>query len=452
MFFALPRRARRRQRPARPAARVHAAIGVLLVLGVATAPMSAQADGAGALTSGLSFQRGDVFLTGNGSVQEYSPSGQLQRTVSATPGRLCFDPNGTRLIVPGVGLFDSSGNLLTSSWASVTSAGPCVADGLGNVYVVDSGWNLTKYRLDGRAVRTYTVASLPGFGITGIDLAPDECTLYYGAWNGQFGAIGRFNVCTNLQASPFTDNNVPTDDLRVLPNFQVVSTDDPRAELFDASGQLIRSFIPQNPPLGNALRFVSLDPDGTSFWVSSISGSPRSVSRFDLATGNQLAEWPGGGPIAVYGPPLLGDANVGRAVDSDTAGTAEVFLTKARYAGQMTRAHLYVDASNTAGKIVVGIYSDKNGAPEALQREATISNVRAGSWNYVDFSSLPVTAGKRYWIAVLGPKGTGTIRFRDQGSGGGTSQTSALHTLTALPTTWIPGTNWTSAPLSAYGS
>src|SRR5450755_3753172 len=68
------------------------------------------------VASGVPFQRGDVFLTGSGTVQEYSPTGQLVQTVAGTSGAygLCFDPNGTRLVVPGVGLFDRFGNVLPS--------------------------------------------------------------------------------------------------------------------------------------------------------------------------------------------------------------------------------------------------------------------------------------------------------------------------------------------------
>jgi hypothetical protein len=58
--------------------------------------------------------------------------------------------------------------------------------------------------------------------------------------------------------------------------------------------------------------------------------------------------------------------------------------------------------------------------------------LRPGSWNYVDLPSMPVTAGQRYWIAVLGTSGGGTVSFRDRRIGG-LAETSAQHKLTALP-------------------
>src|SRR5450755_2755300 len=51
--------------------------------------------------------------------------------------------------------------------------------------------------------------------------------------------------------------------------------------------------------------------------------------------------------------------------------------------------------------------------PAALLDQATIASVTPGSRNSIPVPSLSVTAGQRLWIAVLGPKGAGTIRFRD---------------------------------------
>ncbi len=405
--------------------------------------------------SGAPFQRGDVFLTGSGSVQEYSPSGQLLQTVAGSSGAgpLCFNPDGTRLIVPGVGLFDSSGNLLQSNWASVTNAERCVADGSGNVYVgggvPQSSYTITKDDLKGSVIHTFNLA-LSATRPLAMDLAPDECTVYYGGWVPPAGN-GQLNVCTNsASGDPWF-----ADDVRVLPNWQVLVTDDFAWGLADASGQFIRSVNEQSwTGCINCYQLysMSLDPDNTSFWVSAIPNQgPTGVFRFDINSGRLLSQWAGSGQIAVYGPPLLGNANVQSAVDSDTAGTAEAFSTQMRYPGNLSRLHLYVDSSSTASNVIVGIYSNRNGDPGALLEQGTITNVRAGSWNYVDIPSMPVTAGQRYWIAVLGPSGAGSIRFRDAVSGPG-SETSAQHNLTALPAKWSTGKTWATGNVSAYGS
>ena len=262
------------------------------------------------------FQRGDVFLSGSGfvpgapGIQAYSPSGQLVQTVPGTSGSnaLCFDPSGAHLILPGVGLFDSSGNPLPSHWASVSGAAHCVADRLGDVYV--SGGSTTsfqKYDLNGDPLQTFTVPPTFGDGLA-IDLAPDGCTIYYGSWNetppagaGAPTGIGRFDACTGTQLPAFSSEPF-TDDLRVLPDSEVLVTADAAGGLEDVSGQFVRGYSP-GPPVGDHLRFMSLDPDGKSFWMSGLG-----VVRYDIATGKLLSEWgispsgsaTAGGPIAVY--------------------------------------------------------------------------------------------------------------------------------------------------------
>ena len=60
-----------------------------------------------------------------------------------------------------------------------------------------------------------------------------------------------------------------------------------------------------------------------------------------------------------------------------------------------------------------------------------------------------MTAGSRYWIALLQPSGSGgLVQFRDGATG--PAQTSAETSLTTLPSTWTPGSSYQSAPLSAY--
>jgi hypothetical protein len=405
--------------------------------------------------SGTPFRRGDVFGVSSSGVQEYSPSGQLIQTVAGTAGagQACFNPDGTRLIVPGVGLFDRFGNLLPSNWATVTNAERCVADGFGNVYVGTgpSDSIITKYDIRGNPLQTFSIAA-PEAHTLAFDLAPDECTLYYGSYDPGVSAISRLNVCTDTQEAPFNNNGF-VDDLKVLPNWQVLNGDDGYAYLFDASGQSVVQTY--SPPVGflDTPSTVALDPDGTSLWMCCIVGQNFTAYtfRFDINTGQELTSWPLANMAAVYSPPLLGDADVEPHIDSNAAGTAEAFLTRAQYSGSLTRLHLWVNASSSASNIVVGIYSNRFGRPGVLEEHGTITNVRPGSWNYVDVPSMPVTAGQFYWVAVLGPRGGGPATFRD-GPPQGLAMFSARRDLTALPAQWSAG-RWTlSGSLSAFGS
>ena len=239
-------------------------------------------------------------------------------------------------------------------------------------------------------------------------------------------------------------------DWRLLYSTQKYVLGPPR--LYDPAGGFLQSYG------SAAVGPMGLDPDGRSFWASTLGGLTY-VLRYDINSGQLLSQWPldsssdiFASQTAAYSPPLLGDANVEGTVDSNTSGTAEAFSTQARHPGQVTRLHLYVDSSSTASQALVGVYSDNAGHPGTLQEQATISNLKGGSWNYVDVPPMPIAAGKQYWIAVLAPKGGGTIQFRDT-RGGARSEPSVQKNLTALPTTWsAAGTRWASAPLSAYGS
>ena len=64
---------------------------------------------------------------------------------------------------------------------------------------------------------------------------------------------------------------------------------------------------------------------------------------------------------------------------------------------------------------------------------------------------MTVTAGQQYWIAILGPTGTGTPQLRDA-TCCGRSETHAVNGLSALPATWIPGALSANSPASAYAA
>ena len=63
-----------------------------------------------------------------------------------------------------------------------------------------------------------------------------------------------------------------------------------------------------------------------------------------------------------------------------------------------------------------------------------------------------VTAGTAYWIALLGPAGSGTIRFRDHSAGGTTAEVSAQSNLLTLPGTWSSGSVSNDGPVSAWAA
>ena len=414
--------------------------------------------------SAAAFQRGDVFLSsGAVNIAEYSPSGQLLATIPGTSAASggCFDPSGEHLVVPGVGLFNSSGQLLRSKWGTDPAAGSCVADAFGNVYIAGAvsatDWTVTKYDISGKVTSTFDLAGGGGDPPVAIALAPDECTLYYGDWQDQLG-LGRFNVCTGEQ-EPALSAFQFTDDLGVLPSGQILIASDESVALLDASGAPDGGFSPPPDQAAQWLRVVSPDPGGTSFWACcdlppAPPFVPDQIFQFDLASGQVLAQWSTGsqGLLGVYGPPLLGNADVERYTDYNPPGLAEAFPETVANSGQLSSLDLYAASASTASQAVIGVYSDRHGQPGALQAKTTIGSLVAGSWNDVQIPTVSVSAGEHLWIAILGPAGGGTIRFRDDDGGGGPgSITSAQGKLTTLPATWSSGTRWPTTNLSAYG-
>jgi hypothetical protein len=149
---------------------------------------------------------------------------------------------------------------------------------------------------------------------------------------------------------------------------------------------------------------------------------------------------------------LVGDQKIEAQIDSNPAGVAEAFQYVATTTGQVTRLSLYVDSSSAASSIVVGLYDDSgSNHPGTLLTQATLGAPVKGSWNNVAVPGASIAAGSKYWLAVLGPPGSGTARFRDVGVGGAT-ETSAQTNLSVLPTTWATGARYGNAPMSAFAS
>jgi hypothetical protein len=149
---------------------------------------------------------------------------------------------------------------------------------------------------------------------------------------------------------------------------------------------------------------------------------------------------------------LVGEQGIGSNLDANSPGVAEAFRYTAAASGTANRIFVYVDGSSSAEQVVVGLYADAGGVPGALLTQGTIQAPLAGGWNAASVPAVPVAAGTTYWIAVLGPTGTGPFHFRDGPAGGGPAQVSAQSDLATLPATWSPGTDYTNAPLSAYAS
>jgi hypothetical protein len=148
--------------------------------------------------------------------------------------------------------------------------------------------------------------------------------------------------------------------------------------------------------------------------------------------------------------PLLGTTTIQPSTDSNPAGMAEAFVYVAPSSGTANQLNVYLDAGSTATRAIAGVYADASGRPGALLASKALDNPRAGAWNAFSLPAISITAGARYWIAVLAPSGAGGLQFRDIASGGGLTVTSSQTNLSALPTAWSTGQTYANSPMSAY--
>ena len=147
---------------------------------------------------------------------------------------------------------------------------------------------------------------------------------------------------------------------------------------------------------------------------------------------------------------LVGDQTIEARGDFNAAGLAEAFKTTAAATGTVTKISVFVDSTSTATTLEAGVYADTAGHPGVLLSQGSLNAPAAGAWNDVQVPSAQVAAGTTYWIALLGPAGAGTLRFRTHGVGGSAGETSAQATLTSLPATWSTGSPNTDGPFSAW--
>ncbi len=118
--------------------------------------------------------------------------------------------------------------------------------------------------------------------------------------------------------------------------------------------------------------------------------------------------------LASAAPLTFGKNTVGGSTDTVTQGN--VFGSKfiAPDNGTITSITAYIYSFN-AGQAQVMIFSDTNGAPNALLVSSGIQNIiEAAQW--VNFQlSLPINQGSTYWICVNAVSSGGVIYFYDQG-------------------------------------
>ncbi|GAC1314450.1 MAG: hypothetical protein NVSMB2_03910 [Chloroflexota bacterium] len=151
---------------------------------------------------------------------------------------------------------------------------------------------------------------------------------------------------------------------------------------------------------------------------------------------------------AVPGPStLLGGTVIQPLPMNLPAGQAAAYPFTAARTGQADVARIFVDAGTTTPVIRLGLYADRDGAPDALLAQGSASGLSSG-WKVVSLPPIGLVQGERYWVVVLAPFGAGGLVLRDGGpvTSGWVNVLSHGTALAALPGVWTTG------PLAARGT
>ena len=258
-------------------------------------------------SSNVPFRAGQVFASVGGTlVYVYDPlSGGLVRTLDDGTGETydagsAFDAAGNFYVTDDtngeISKYSPDGVLQPLFASGLTNPLSLVFDNSGNLYV---GQQTTPYVAvyNAAGVRQADIGPMTTqlYGVDWIDLAPDQCTLYY---TTEGTDILRYNKCTNTQLSNFNAVSFPSRDpitgfpvnafeLRILPDGSVLVADSDAVLHLDASGNLLHTYSCSGlPGCGGQLLTLALDPDQTSFWTGDAASGI--LWRINIATGNIL--------------------------------------------------------------------------------------------------------------------------------------------------------------------
>lgn len=243
---------------------------------------------------------------GANKINVYDPAGQLLQVLdtgsqSAREKGMCFDASGNLYVAnfdaQTLSKFDVHGHLRAARWAGPFTADPkdpesCVVDSAGHIYVgivafesTARGGVLHKYDADGHLLATYHPA-VDGRGVDWIDLATNNCTLYY---TSEGTGVKRFDICANRQLADFASGLAgPCYALRVRPNGEVLVACYPRVYRLDPGGHVIQTYTRESVGERSNFFALNLDPDGTSFWTAGEEAGTGNIYRIDIETGRKL--------------------------------------------------------------------------------------------------------------------------------------------------------------------
>jgi O-glycosyl hydrolase len=198
--------------------------------------------------------------------------------------------------------------------------------------------------------------------------------------------------------------------------------------------------------------YPGLDAGDHTFAVraSNASGTGTPASRSWTVTALEPLPAPSPAPTPGGSTTLLGSGVIEGFLDAVDSGMAEAFPMTATATGPLPALRVYLDETSRATTLVAGLYADAGGHPGSRIAQGTDDSPRPGAWSTVNLIDASVSAGSRYWVAVLGSDGT--LAFRDSSDGNCSSETSTSSSLKSLPSVWASGDRWSTCQISAYGA
>jgi hypothetical protein len=289
------------------------AVSVAAALAVAQAP-AVQA-------AGVAYTPGDVFAgsASGGKIKHFNSVGVLKDTLDT--GTACFDLTGmafdanNNLLATSYGCtevfkFDKMGNLVGPFGSGYSSHTESVTlNAAGHVFVGQADGTRKVVELDAAGTFVANHSPAPEFrGTDWIDLAADQCTLFYTS-EGQH--VKRFNVCNDTQLPDFAtipNLSLTAYALRIRPNGDVVVA----TSAFSGNAEVVRfdktGAVAQTYPVANEFLFaMNLDPDNASFWTA--GAFTGDIFRINIATGAQITNFSAGGGVVGLG--VAGEIRVG---------------------------------------------------------------------------------------------------------------------------------------------
>jgi cysteine-rich repeat protein len=280
--------------------------------------------------------KGDVFTAVDfGKYNVFSNAGVFKETIDtglsgALTAGCAFNQDRSKLYTTifsasNVVVFDTThphAVLQTIGTNPGVGADSIVFDAAGNFYVGHAYGDLKirKYNASGTFLESYS-AALEGRGTDWIDLATDQCTLFYTS-SGRL--VKRFDVCANTQLTDFATlpGNGYGFAFRLLPPGDgtggLLVADFNNIKRLNGTGGVVQTYDSPGEDFWSSL---NLDPDGTSFWSG--DAATHNFYRFEIDSGNILGgPFPSGGTY-LYGICLLGEVTAASPCGNGVLQTGE---------------------------------------------------------------------------------------------------------------------------------